>query len=50
MKLNLHSNNITYNIEDGYIVSKDKESEFEIAQEDIEKLSLELKLFLNLNF
>lgn len=47
MQLHLLGYKIIYDEEDGYIVLKGKEGEFEISQEDIEKLSGELKSFLN---
>lgn len=47
MQLQLLGYKIIYDEEDGYIVLKGKEGEFEISQEDIEQLSGELKSFLN---
>lgn len=47
MQLHLLGNKIIYDEEDAYIVLKGKEGEFEITQEDIEKLSGELQSFLN---
>lgn len=47
MQLHLLGYKIIYDEDDGYIVLKGKEGEFEISQEDIEKLSSELKSFLN---
>lgn len=47
MQLHLLGYKIIYDEEDGYIVLKGKEGEFEITQEDLEKLSGELQSFLN---
>jgi transcriptional regulator with XRE-family HTH domain len=47
MQLHLLGYKIIYDEENGYIVLKGKEGEFEIAQNDIEKLSGELQSFLN---
>ena len=47
IQLHLLGYKIIYDEEDAYIVLKGKEGEFEITQEDIEKLSEELKSFLN---
>lgn len=47
MQLHLLGYKIIYDEEDAYIVLKGKEGEFEITQEDLEKLSGELQSFLN---
>ncbi len=47
MQLHLLGYKIIYDEKDAYIVLKGKEGEFEITQEDLEKLSGELQSFLN---